>query len=251
MSHTLHSVLGGIDCSLGIERIKYGFYKQSIDTTFDKCFYLLLISLNQFIIGNGTQSRFFSELSEGEMLVVLGMAGEYYRAASGFLKGRWAMGSALTSGLGANKKVNPVQALIKWVLSGEIETTLRVKLMAFKRFMAEVESVGGRDYAVSRPAFRLFENNKMMEMYDREQKEFQQKEISQTEFAEWLNNSQGLFESFELDCTLHNLDATMFWMELILNPEYMKMVYGLIDFQDDDVKEKVLKEIGDTMSAFR
>jgi len=197
--------------------------------------------------------RFFSELSEGEMLVVLGMAGEYYRAASGFLKGRWAMGSALTSGLGANKKVNPVQALIKWILSGEIETTtLRVKLMAFKRFMAEVERAGGgRGNAVGSSAFKLLEHNKMMEMYDREQKEFQQKEISQTEFAEWLNNSHGLFESFELDCTLHNLDATMFWMELMLNPAYMKMVYGLIDFQDDDVKEKVLKEIGDSMTAFR
>ena len=195
--------------------------------------------------------RFFSGLSEGEMLVVLGMAGEYYRAVAGLLKGRWAMGSALTSGLGTNKKVNPVQALIKWVLSGEIETTLRVKLMAFKKFMAEAERIGGKGYAVNSSAFRLFEDSKMMEMYDREQKEFQQKEISQTEFVEWLKNAQGLFESFELDCTLHNLDATMFWMELILNPEYMKMVYGLVDFQDDDVKEKVLKEIGDCISARR
>ena len=90
----------------------------------------------------------------------------------------------------------------------------------------------------------------MMNMEKRQTDELIQKEISTTTLMEWLNNSEGLFESFELDCTLHNLDATIFWPEILNYPD-IKIAEGMMDFQDDDVKTVLMKEIGDAISNFR
>ena len=91
----------------------------------------------------------------------------------------------------------------------------------------------------------------MMVLYNRESDELSKKEISTTSLMEWLSKSEGLFESFELDCTLHNLDAIMFWPILMIDYPDIKMAEGMMDFQDDDIKLRLMKEIGDSMTAFR
>ena len=53
-SYSFHRLPGGKNSSLGIQRIKNGFYQQSIHTTFEQCFHLLTVGIGQFIVAQGT-----------------------------------------------------------------------------------------------------------------------------------------------------------------------------------------------------
>ena len=54
-SYSFHRLPGGKNSSLGIQRIKNGFYQQSIHTTFEQCFHLLTVGIGQFIVAQGTK----------------------------------------------------------------------------------------------------------------------------------------------------------------------------------------------------
>ena len=194
--------------------------------------------------------RFFLELSEGERHVVLRMCEKYFPAVASFSNWGWAASSMMPRG----RKANPPQALLKWVMMSD-ECSIQTKMLAYRQFLKEIERmkmksssgpVGSMGYIIG----RILDNWKMMNMEKRQTDELIQKEISTTSLMEWLNNSEGLFESFELDCTLHNLDATIFWPEILNYPD-IKMAAGMMDFQDDDIKIRLMKEIGDSMTAFR
>ena len=194
--------------------------------------------------------RFFLELSEGERHVVLRMCEKYFPAVASFSNWGWAASSMMPRG----RKANPPQALLKWVMMSD-ECSIQTKMLAYRQFLKEIERmkmksssgpVGSMGYIIG----RILDNWKMMNMEKRQTDELIQKEISTTSLMEWLNNSEGLFESFELDCTLHNLDATIFWPEILNYPD-IKMAAGMMDFQDDDIKIRLMKEIGDAMTAFR
>ena len=194
--------------------------------------------------------RFFLELSEGERHVVLRMCEKYFPVVANFSNWGWAASSMMPRG----RKANPPQALLKWVMMSD-ECSIQTKMLAYRQFLKEIERmkmksssgpVGSMGYIIG----KILDNWKMMNMEKRQTDELIQKEISTTTLMEWLNNSEGLFESFELDCTLHNLDATIFWPEILNYPD-IKMAAGMMDFQDDDIKLRLLKEIGDSMTAFR
>ena len=194
--------------------------------------------------------RFFLELSEGERHVVLRMCEKYFPVVANFSNWGWAASSMMPRG----RKANPPQALLKWVMMSD-ECSIQTKMLAYRQFLKEVDRmkmksssgpVGSMGYIIG----KILDNWKMMNMEKRQTDELIQKEISTTTLMEWLNNSEGLFESFELDCTLHNLDATIFWPEILNYPD-IKMAAGMMDFQDDDIKLRLLKEIGDSMTAFR
>ena len=194
--------------------------------------------------------RFFLELSEGERHVVLRMCEKYFPVVANFSNWGWAASSMMPRG----RKANPPQALLKWVMMSDA-CSIQTKMLAYRQFLKEIERmkmksssgpVGSMGYIIG----KILDNWKMMNMEKRQTDELIQKEISTTTLMEWLNNSEGLFESFELDCTLHNLDATIFWPEILNYPD-IKMAAGMMDFQDDDIKLRLLKEIGDSMTAFR
>ena len=194
--------------------------------------------------------RFFLELSEGERHVVLRMCEKYFPAVASFSNWGWAASSMMPRG----RKANPPQALLKWVMMSD-ECSIQTKMLAYRQFLKEIERMkmksssgpgGSMGYIIG----RILDNWKMMNMEKRQTDELIQKEISTTSLMEWLNKSEGLFESFELDCTLHNLDATIFWPEILNYPD-IKMAAGMMDFQDDDIKIRLMKEIGDSMTAFR
>ena len=194
--------------------------------------------------------RFFMELSEGERHVVLRMCEKYFPAVAKFSNWGWTASSMMPRG----RKANPPQALLKWVMMSD-ECSIQTKMLAYKQFLKEIERMkmkssgpgGSMGYIIG----KILDNWKMMNMEKRQTDELIQKEISTTSLMEWLNNSEGLFESFELDCTLHNLDATMFWPILMIDYPDIKMAEGMMDFQDDDIKLRLMKEIGDAMTAFR
>ena len=67
-----------------------------------------------------------------------------------------------------------------------------------------------------------------------------------------LTEAEGVFETFEIDCTLKNLDSKDFLCYMLYGSESMwsknsnwfMMSDGLIEFQDDDVQDELFKEIG-------
>lgn len=195
--------------------------------------------------------RFFMELSEGERHVVLCMYEKYFPAVANFSNWGWISSSTMPRG----RKVNPPQALLKWVMMSD-ECSIQTKMLAYRQFLKEIgrmkmKSSSGPGDSKEYIICRILDSGKMMNLYNRQTDELSKKEISTTSLMEWLNNSEGLFESFELDCTLHNLDATMFWPILMINYPDIHMAEGMMDFQDDDAKVVLMKEIGDAMTAFR
>ena len=67
-----------------------------------------------------------------------------------------------------------------------------------------------------------------------------------------LVEAEGVFETFEIECTLKNLDSKDFLCYMLYGSESMwsknsnwfMMSDGLIEFQDDDVQDELFKEIG-------
>ena len=67
-----------------------------------------------------------------------------------------------------------------------------------------------------------------------------------------LTEAEGVFDTFEIECTLKNLDSKDFLCYMLYGSESMwsknsnwfMMSDGLIEFQDDDVQDELFKEIG-------
>lgn len=178
------------------------------------------------------------------------MCEKYFPAVASFSNWGWTASSMMPRG----RKANPPQALLKWVMMSD-ECSIQTKMLAYRQFLKEIErmkmkSSSGPVGSMGNIIGRILDNWKMMNMEKRQTDELSKKEISTTSLMEWLSKSEGLFESFELDCTLHNLDATKFWPEILCYPD-IKMAAGMMDFQDDDIKLRLMKEIGDSMTAFR
>ena len=64
----------------------------------------------------------------------------------------------------------------------------------------------------------------------------------------WLADAGGVFESFELDCTLHNLNSADFLIPIVSHHLYYKMANGMMDFQDEDTRNMMFKTIAKTMT---
>ena len=79
----------------------------------------------------------------------------------------------------------------------------------------------------------------------------EKKDLSTLMANEWMNAAEGVVESFELDCTLHNVDATEFLLQIMTDREHCKMARGLMDFQDTEVRNKLFKMVADAMTPFR
>lgn len=190
--------------------------------------------------------RFFMGLDEGERLVVMGMCWKYFSTCSTFMVGNWsAMGSWPRM---AGRRVNIVQALLKWTMMSDM-CSMRVKMMAYGQLLKEIVRIRGKGSMMS-DATKVLDREKMRGLMAREQKELNDKEVSPDALVSWLNNPEGLFESFELDCTLHSLDATHFWLEVLIQPN-IHLAEGMMEFQDEDTRAKLLLEIGDAMTVFR
>jgi hypothetical protein len=68
---------------------------------------------------------------------------------------------------------------------------------------------------------------------------------------DWADNANGLFESFELDCTLHNVNAIDFFIPMLCAEEYYKMTDGLIDFQDAKDRNALFDVLSKCLTNFK
>ena len=187
--------------------------------------------------------KFFQELSEAEHIVLVGNLSKYFEYLSKFntmgfsLRGTWKPGHEL----------NSPQLLIKHILADEKGIyTNRVKMMAWNQLYQELDKLsptGG--------AYKLFSQEKIEKNWNENFEKLEKKGLSTLMVDEWMKSAEGVFESFELDCTLHNVDATDFLLQMMADREFCKMARGLMDFQDSDTRNKLFKVVADAMRPFR
>lgn len=187
--------------------------------------------------------KFFQELSEAEHIVLVGNLSKYFEFLSKFntmgfnLRGTWKPGHEL----------NPPQLLIKHILADEKGIyTNRVKMMAWNQLCQELDKLspnGG--------TYKLFSQEKIEKNWNANYEKLEKKGLSTLMVDEWLKAADGVFESFELDCTLHNVDATDFLLQMMADREFYKMARELMDFQDSDTRNKLFKVVADAMRPFR
>ena len=188
--------------------------------------------------------KFFQELSEAEHIVLVGNLSKYFE----FLVKVTKMGVGLRGTWRPGKELNPPQLLIKHILADEKGIyTNRVKMMAWNQLCDEVNKIGSASGIIS----KLFNLNKIESNWNELYEKLEKKGLSTLMADEWLKSAEGVFESFELDCTLHNVDATDFLIEIMTSGEYCKMARGLMDFQDSETRNKLFKVVADTMTEFR
>ena len=187
--------------------------------------------------------KFFQELSEAEHIVLVGNLSKYFEFLSKFNK----MGLGLRGTWKPGNELNPPQLLIKHVLSDEKGIyTNRVKMMTWNQLCQELDKLsptGG--------TYKLFSKDKIERNWNELFEKLQKKDLDTLMADEWMKAADGVFESFELDCTLHNVDATDFLLQMMTDREFCKMARGLMDFQDTEIRNKLFKMVADAMTPFR
>ena len=62
------------------------------------------------------------------------------------------------------------------------------------------------------------------------------------DICDWIENSEGVFEPFELDCVTHGLmSEELIW--LLVEKNEWSMVDGLIAFQEGNIRDRMLFEL--------
>jgi len=190
--------------------------------------------------------KFFSQLSEAEHIVLLGNLENYFTVVEKFAK----KGLTLRTTYSPHHEFNPPQHLLKHVLSGEFPYTNRVKMIAWRQLCKEVDRQMNA-FTTSSGVFKIFNGDKMEKQFEPMLKRLNDAGYSYVNLAEWLDNAEGVFESFELDCTLHNLSATDYILPILSKKDYYKMADGLVNFQDDETRNMLFKEVSESMESFR
>lgn len=187
--------------------------------------------------------KFFQELSEAEHIVMVGNLSKYFEFLSKFTK----MGVGLRGTWKPGRELNPPQLLIKHILADERGIyTNRVKMMAWNQLCNEQDKL-----AATGGTYKLFNQEKIDRIWNENYEKLDKKGLSTLLVDDWLKSADGVFESFELDCTLHNVDATDFLIDIMTDREFCKMARGLMEFQDSDTRNKLFKVVADAMTPFR
>lgn len=185
--------------------------------------------------------RFFIGLSEAEHVSLVGNLDKYFSAIAKF-------GRSLVFGISSRKEgnKNPARNLIKHIFSDEHQYSSRVKMLAWKQLYKETMSRSS-SYGINGLA-GLYDMQAASELIDKIKSDVVEKSGHTTqEVIDWIVRADGLFESFELDCTLHNLDATDFFLFLLMSGHKVDMVNGLIEFQDDATRNRLFKQLSSVM----
>lgn len=188
--------------------------------------------------------RFFKDIGEGEQIVILGNIDKYFQFITKFTR------KSGFNSIHANKELNHPQALIKHILSGQFPYTNRVKMIAWKKLFAEIGNFYSA-FTTKTGVFKIIDVDKVNELLKELKEKLEPKDVTFETVGKWLEASEGVFESFELDCTLHNVDASDFFVLILCAKEYYKIAEGLINFQDDATRDGLFKQLSGALMSRR
>ena len=198
--------------------------------------------------------KFFSGTTEAEKLVVLGNMDRYFKFVEKFNK----TGVGLRGSYQPKHELNDPQNLLKHVLSGDYAD--RTKMIAWKQLYSEMERLVSRppSSTITSPSmppmlFKVFNESAILASNKGLLNLIKAKGYEVKDLVAWLVDADGVFEAFELACTLHNLDASDFF-ELIttsIDDKVFKMAPGLVAFQDSETRDRLFRRLADKMVSFR
>ena len=189
--------------------------------------------------------KFFNGLSEAEHVVILCSMENYFD----FVK-KFSMSSfGLRSASARRKELNQPICLLKHVLSSDWKYTDRVRMIAWKQLYKEIDKLKKTSMGVSK-AYAILDLDESTRETEAVKQKMAKQGWSSNDIQKWVVDADGLFEAFELDCTLHNMDATDFFIPLLCSDMY-KLVDGMVNFQDVDVRNKMFNRLSECLSAFK
>lgn len=187
--------------------------------------------------------KFFQELSEAEQVVLVLNLGKYFDFLRKMLNGK---PGVFRGALVRKRELFPPKLIVKHIFESDSYSN-RVKMLAWGQLYLELEKAGSRNKTFG-AATILDDIDAVTTNIDSAFMKLAKVDVTPAQLDKWLADSEGVFESFELDCTLHNLDATNFFVLIASHPQHYKMTKGMVDFQDDDTRNRMFKVIAKTMT---
>jgi hypothetical protein len=187
--------------------------------------------------------KFFQTLSEAEQVVLVLNLSKYFDFLKKMLNGK----PGVFRGAPIRKReLFPPKLIVKHIFESDSYSN-RVKMLAWRQLYLELEKAGSRNKTFG-AATILDDIDATTTNIDSSFMKLANVGVTPAQLDKWLADAEGVFESFELDCTLHNLDATDFFVLVASHPQHHKLVKGMVDFQDDDTRNRMFKVIAKTMT---
>ena len=189
--------------------------------------------------------KFFNGLSEAEHVVILCSMERYFDFVRKFHISSFGFRTASAR----RKELNQPLCLLKHVLSDECKCTDRVRMIAWRELFKEIKRVMKSSRNGSE-IHEMMDVDEIARTLHESGKKLSDKGYSAEDFMKWAGDADGLFEAFELECTLHNVDATDLFIPVICSNFY-NLADGMVDFQDVEVRNKMFNRLSECLTAFK
>lgn len=191
--------------------------------------------------------KFFMDAEDCERFTILGMYDKYSETIKSLALKRFA--NPLSSGIIIKRELNPLIALVKHILLNPEMYCEKMRMLALRNlFSGFVTRIRRSSQRYDTPSVLLpIDDEKLKMKLEKCSKYAEEHGYSYSDIRKWINDSEGAFEPFELDCTTHGLKSEEFIWLLIENNAW-SIVDSLLLFQDDEVRNKLIVEIADFLT---
>ena len=187
--------------------------------------------------------KFFQILSEAEQVVIVGNLSKYFGFLEQFVKKHVGV---LRSTIAKRQELFPPKFLLKHIFGSDTYSG-RLKMLTWRQMYNELDKIYSKS-KISVAAKLIDDIDAVTSEIDSLMKKVKNAGYTGDQVDKWLADAEGVFESFELDCTLHNLNSADFLIPIVSHHLYYKMANGMMDFQDEDTRNMMFKTIAKTMT---
>lgn len=187
--------------------------------------------------------KFFQILSEAEQVVIVGNLSKYFSFLEQFVKKHVGV---LRGTIAKRQELFPPKFLLKHIFGSDTYSG-RLKMLAWRQMYKELDKIYSKS-KISVAAKLIDDIDAVTCEIDSLMKKVKNAGYTGDQVDKWLADAEGVFESFELDCTLHNLNSADFLIPIVSHHLYYKMANGMMDFQDEDTRNMMFKTLAKTMT---
>ena len=187
--------------------------------------------------------KFFQILSEAEQVVIVLNLSKYFGFLEQFVKKHVGV---LRGTISKQQELFPPKFLLKHIFGSDTYSG-RLKMLAWRQMYNELDKIYSKS-KISVAAKLIDDIDAVTSEIDSLMKKVKNAGYTCDQVDKWLADAEGVFESFELDCTLHNLNSVDFLIPIVSHHLYYKMANGMMDFQDEDTRNTMFKTIAKTMT---
>ena len=187
--------------------------------------------------------KFFQILSEAEQVVIVLNLSKYFGFLEQFVKKHVGV---LRGTISKRQELFPPKLLLKHIFGSDTYSG-RLKMLAWRQMYKELDKIYSKS-KISVAAKLIDDIDAVTSEIDSLMKKVKNAGYTGDQVDKWLSDADGVFESFELDCTLHNLNSVDFLIPIVSHHLYYKMANGMMDFQDEETRNMMFKTLAKTMT---